>query len=76
MFLAKKSNFFKKFIGNKKKTNFRIVKDHSNISDMQSQAFETLKEKLNELETNLQREKDSYAQAQVQIDFIIILIIN
>ena len=32
---------------------------------MQSQAFETLKEKLNELEINLQREKNAFIEAQV-----------
>lgn len=45
----------------------RILRDHSNSSDLQSQVFETLKEKLNDLETNLQREKEAYANAQVQI---------
>ncbi len=43
----------------------RILKDHSNSSDMQSQAFETLKDKLAQLELNLQREKDSFTNAQV-----------
>ena len=45
----------------------RLLKEHSNSSDIQSQAFETLKEKLNDLEINLQREKDAYSQAQVNI---------
>jgi chromosome segregation ATPase len=43
----------------------RILKDHSSISDVQSQAFETLKEKLSQLELNLQRERDGFANAQV-----------
>lgn len=43
----------------------RILKDHTNSSDIQSQAFETLKDKLNEIETSLQREKDAYTNAQV-----------
>ena len=45
----------------------RILRDHSNSSDLQSQVFETLKEKLNDLETNLQREKEAYVNAQVLI---------
>jgi hypothetical protein len=32
---------------------------------MQSQAFETLKEKLNDLEVQLQREKNAFFEAQV-----------
>ena len=44
---------------------FRILKDHTNSSDMQSQAFETLKEKLNDLEVQLQREKSAFFEAQV-----------
>ena len=36
---------------------------------MQSQAFETLKEKLTELELSLQREKTSYSEAKVYYKF-------
>ncbi len=43
----------------------RILKENSNSSDLQSQVFQTLKEKLNDLETNLQREKEAYSNAQV-----------
>ena len=49
------------------KKKIRILKDHTNSSDVQSQAFETLKEKLNELETQLQREKNSFSEAQVKL---------
>jgi Rps23 Pro-64 3,4-dihydroxylase Tpa1-like proline 4-hydroxylase len=44
----------------------RLLKDHSNSSDLQSQVLDTLKDKLNELETNLAREKEAYAHAQVK----------
>lgn len=42
----------------------RLLKDHSNSSDLQSQLVETLKEKVNELETNLAREKDAFTHIQ------------
>lgn len=45
----------------------RLLKDHSNSSDLQSQVLDTLKDKLNELEINLAREKEAYAHAQVII---------
>jgi peptidoglycan hydrolase CwlO-like protein len=44
----------------------RLLKEHSNSSDIQSQAFETLKEKINEHEISLQREKEAYLSAQVK----------
>ena len=43
----------------------RLLREHSNSSDIQSQAFETLKEKLSEHEISLQREKDAFVNAQV-----------
>jgi len=42
------------------------LKDHSNSSDLQSQLVETLKEKLNEIEINLNREKEALHNAQVR----------
>ncbi|RNA33416.1 golgin subfamily A member 5 [Brachionus plicatilis] len=42
----------------------RILKDHSTSSDLQSQVVETLKEKINALENELNREKEAYASAQ------------
>lgn len=47
----------------------RLLKDHSNSSDLQSQLVETLKNKVNELETSLSREKEAYSQAHVSIYF-------
>jgi peptidoglycan hydrolase CwlO-like protein len=52
-------------LDNLKNESERLLREHSNSSDIQSQAFETLKEKLNEYESSLQREKDSYLNAQV-----------
>ena len=43
----------------------RLLKDHSNSSDLQSQLVDTLKEKVNELETSLAREKEAYTHTQV-----------
>lgn len=43
----------------------RLLKDHSNSSDLQSQLVETLKDKTNELEVSLAREKEAYANVQV-----------
>lgn len=45
----------------------RLLKDHSNSSDLQSQLVDTLKEKVNELETSLSREKEAYVNVQVHI---------
>lgn len=42
----------------------RLLKDHSNSSDVQSQAFETLKQKVKDLETSLDKEKEEFSQAQ------------
>lgn len=42
----------------------RILNDYSNSSDIQSQAFETLKQKLKDLEHNLEREKELKSEAQ------------
>lgn len=49
----------------------RLLKDHSNSSDLQSQLVETLKNKVNELETSLSREKEAYSQAHVNISFFL-----
>jgi hypothetical protein len=46
----------------------RLLKENSNSSDLQSQVFQTLKEKLSDLETNLQREKEAYSNAQVKFN--------
>lgn len=43
----------------------RLLKDHSNSSDVQSQAFETLKQKVKDLETSLDKEREEMSQAQV-----------
>ena len=43
----------------------RILKDHSNSTNMQSQAFETLKEKLKDLEYSLLKEKEASSLNQV-----------
>ena len=43
----------------------RLLKDHSNSSDLQSQLVETMKDKLAELETGLTREKEAYHNLQV-----------
>lgn len=43
----------------------RILKDHSTSSDLQSQIVETLKDKINSLENDLNREKEAYSSAQV-----------
>lgn len=42
----------------------RILTDHTNSSDIQSQAFESLKIKLKDLEENLDKEKEITSQAQ------------
>lgn len=42
----------------------RLLKDHSNSSDIQSQAFETLKDKVKDLEHSLEKEKESLAEFQ------------
>lgn len=46
---------------------FRIMQDHTEGSSMQSQALETIQERLREAEIALRREQDSYRQMQVQI---------
>ena len=40
--------------------------DHINSSDAQFQVFESLKNKMDDLETNLQREKNALFQEQVK----------
>lgn len=42
----------------------RILKDHSNSSDIQSQAFETLKLKVKDLEDSLDKEREITSQTQ------------
>ena len=42
----------------------RILNDHSNSSDLQSQVFESLKKKLDDVESALAAERDSLAQEQ------------
>ncbi|CAF0786049.1 unnamed protein product [Brachionus calyciflorus] len=42
----------------------RILNDHSNSSDLQSQVLDSLKDKLTVLENDLQREKEAYATTQ------------
>jgi chromosome segregation ATPase len=42
----------------------RILKDHSNSSEVQSQALETLRSKLAEVEMSLEYEKKNFGQAQ------------
>lgn len=44
---------------------FRIMQDHTEGSSMQSQALETIQDRLREAETALRREQDSYRQMQV-----------
>lgn len=48
----------------------RILKDHSTSSDLQSQVVETLKEKINSLENDLNREKEAYSSAQVNFEIL------
>lgn len=43
----------------------RIMQDHTKGSSMQSQALETIQDRLREAETALRREQDSYRQMQV-----------
>lgn len=44
----------------------RLMQDHTEGSSMQSQALETIQERLQEAETALRREQDSYRQMQVR----------
>lgn len=44
----------------------RLLKDHSNSSDIQSHAFETLKDKVKDLEHSLEKEKEALVQIQVR----------
>ncbi len=45
----------------------RILNDHTNSSDLQSQVFDSLKKKLDDLESTLQHEKEHFAQEQVKL---------
>ena len=45
--------------------NPRALKDRTNTNDFQTQAVETLKAKMSEIETSLRQEKEAYAQVQV-----------
>lgn len=49
---------------------FRIMQDHTEGSSMQSQALETIQERVREADLALRREQDSYRQMQVQYDAI------
>lgn len=42
----------------------RILNDHTNSSDLQSQVFDNLKKKLDDLEASLQNEKELFSQEQ------------
>ena len=66
----KELKFKKVELDNLKQESERILKEHTNSSDIQSQAFETLKEKLNEYEGNLEREREAHSAAQVIITLI------
>ena len=46
---------------------YRILADHTSVSDVQSQALYSLKDKLNEAEVSLRRECDSHQKAQVSL---------
>lgn len=45
----------------------RILQDHTDSSGMHSQALDSLKQKLVEVEDSLRREKEAYKQAQVEL---------
>lgn len=57
---------------------FRIVQDHTEGSSMQTQALETIQERLREAELSLRREQDSYRQMQVQSGwwYLLLLIVK
>lgn len=44
---------------------FRIMQNHTEGSSMQSQALETIQERLREADLAVRREQDSYRQMQV-----------
>lgn len=55
---------------------FRIMQDHTEGNSMQSQALETLQERLREAKLALRREQDSYRQMQVHMMPFIFCIYN
>lgn len=44
----------------------RVLRDHSNSSDLHAQLVDTLKSKCDELEASLAREKEAYTNIQVE----------
>lgn len=45
----------------------RILQDHTDSSGMHSQALDSVKQKLVEVEDSLRREQEAYKQAQVEL---------